>query len=104
MLERLCSCAWEGKLAEVLKLMQMPALCNIINKHNARGVISLRWILSFLSLGQTALYCAARNGHNTIVLAFVNFAGMDMNVKAKDHEGTALHGMLAIMLSRFPSH
>lgn len=38
MANKLCVYCWEGKLPEILKILQMPIACSIINLHNPRGI------------------------------------------------------------------
>jgi hypothetical protein len=46
-------------------------------------------------VGQSALYCACRNGHNKIVIELINTSGIDVNVTATPHGGTPLHGIIS---------
>lgn len=52
-----------------------------------------------MCVGQTALYCATRNGHAKIVLELLNFEGFDsLNTQMNDaHRSTALHGILLFL-------
>lgn len=42
--------------------------------------------------GQTALYCASRQGYKDIIVELLNLVGINVNVQVQEHGGTALHG------------
>lgn len=44
------------------------------------------------SRGQTALYCASRQGYGEIVLELLLAPGIDVNVQVPEHGGTPFHG------------
>lgn len=48
----------------------------------------------YLTIGQPALYCAARQGHSAIVLELLNSRAIKKNIIVEQHGGTALHGIL----------
>lgn len=51
----------------------------MINKQNERG--------------QSALYCAAHQGFDQIVLALLSVPNIDINIQVPLHGGTPLHSM-----------
>lgn len=48
--------------------------------------------------GQTALYCACRQGCAEIVLELLLVPGIDVNVQVPEHGGTPLHGTFFTIL------
>lgn len=48
------------------------------------------------SRGQTALYCACRQGYVEIVLELLKAPNINVNVQVTEHGGTPLHGMFGI--------
>eukprot|EP01127_Copromyxa_protea_P010368 TRINITY_DN2523_c0_g3_i1.p1 TRINITY_DN2523_c0_g3~~TRINITY_DN2523_c0_g3_i1.p1 ORF type:complete len:958 (-),score=203.98 TRINITY_DN2523_c0_g3_i1:27-2900(-) len=73
----LCSAAWNGgdieKFQEILSFLSVDE----INKTNSRG--------------QTALYCAARQGYVDYVVALLNVPGIDLNKGEVSKKSTPLH-------------
>jgi hypothetical protein len=45
-------------------------------------------------LGQSALFCAARQGNIQILEQLLNLPNIDLNVQVSEHGGTPLHCML----------
>jgi hypothetical protein len=74
----LCSAAFAGDNETVLCILQSGIG---INAKNTRG--------------QTALYCAANQGHAEVVLTILNQYGVDINYQPLPHKSTPLHGMSA---------
>jgi len=77
LLENFCSAAWDGNVDLVKQGLQHPQIGGIINLGNSRG--------------QSALYCAARNGHVGVVAELAMFDGIDLNFQVQEHGGTPLH-------------
>lgn len=75
--ERLCAASWNGEIKEVKKMLRDPRAGQFVNLNNSRG--------------QSALYCASRAGHANVVVALLNLPGIDINLQALGHAGTALH-------------
>lgn len=48
-------------------------------------------------LGQSALYCAARNGKEAILELLFTKKGLNLNIQVASHGGTPLHGMVPIV-------
>ena len=62
--DQLCILAWEGKLEEVRNLLTNVEVRGCINIPNPRG--------------QTALYCAARQGFAEILVEILNVDGINL--------------------------
>jgi len=88
--DKLCSAAWTNDVATVKQLLTSDNL-------NARS-----------SRGQSALYCAARQGSAAVVLYLLNYGGIDIDQQVPEHGGTALHAasfaehtqIVALLLSK----
>lgn len=96
MTELLCPAAWGGMVEEVVELLPQitPFGVNKLNKKgNNRSELSKQ-------IGQTALYCAARQGHILILIELLNFVGIEIDKFTADHE-TPLHGMNSWRVIRF---
>lgn len=50
------------------------------------------------SRGQSALYCASRQGCSDIVLELLMVPGIDVNISVPEHGGTPLHGWTSCLL------
>eukprot|EP01127_Copromyxa_protea_P005655 TRINITY_DN1551_c0_g2_i1.p1 TRINITY_DN1551_c0_g2~~TRINITY_DN1551_c0_g2_i1.p1 ORF type:complete len:537 (-),score=105.19 TRINITY_DN1551_c0_g2_i1:268-1752(-) len=76
--EDFTACAWRGDVNEFREMLTQNVL--LVNHANARG--------------QTALYCAARQGHTKIVQLLLNTCQQQINpnVQVPEHGGTPLHG------------
>jgi ankyrin repeat protein len=48
---------------------------------------------------QTALYCAARNGHFEVLTALLRTPGVHVSATTPPHGGTALHGEFSLFMS-----
>lgn len=77
--DELANYAWNNQLEEFKALLPKLVEQKIINGLNCNG--------------QSALYCAARNGHSKILIELLNQPSgtVDVNVKAVPHGGTPLH-------------
>lgn len=53
------------------------------------------------SRGQTALYCACRQGFPEIVLELLKAPSINVNVQVVEHGGTPLHGMLEVWVLKW---
>lgn len=78
MINKFSTAAWEGDVA-MLNVLLKEYDKSIVNEINKRG--------------QTALYCAARQGQEEVVKILMKCPTIQMNVKMPGHGGTALHGM-----------
>ena len=47
-------------------------------------------------IGQTPLYCAARQGFVPIVAELISCPSLDLDVQMTAHGGTALHGIILL--------
>eukprot|EP01127_Copromyxa_protea_P012211 TRINITY_DN3157_c0_g2_i2.p1 TRINITY_DN3157_c0_g2~~TRINITY_DN3157_c0_g2_i2.p1 ORF type:complete len:1021 (+),score=177.01 TRINITY_DN3157_c0_g2_i2:24-3065(+) len=74
----LVAAAWHGDLESVRKLLSPEN----VNKPNARG--------------QSALFCACRQGHSNVVLEILNFPGVNIDYQVPEHGGTALHAAVFV--------
>lgn len=72
---KLTEACWNGILEDVLVLMKRVE--NNINDFNDKG--------------QTALYCACRQGHYEVVKLLLKNKKIQVNLKMPSHGGTALH-------------
>lgn len=82
MINKFTSAAWEGDIAMINALLREydQGLVNEINKR-----------------GQTALYCAARQGQEDVVKILMKCRATQINMKMPGHGGTALHGTCFII-------
>jgi len=88
----LCQAAWNNDLKTVKSIINLSD--TFINAQNAKG--------------QTALYCAAREGHYEIVDFLTKVPVVDLDAQVAEHGGTALHGagfyqhasIVALLLAR----
>jgi hypothetical protein len=51
-----------------------------------------------MQLGQCPLYCAARQGHVSILLVLLDFPGIDLNKPSIPHKSTPLHSLYYLFL------
>lgn len=72
----IATAAWSGNVNKVKDLLSKGA---IVNAPNSRG--------------QTALYCACRQGHHEVVLELLKEKGIRVNGQVPEHGSTPLHGM-----------
>lgn len=77
MVSELTNAIWDGEMEHSKILLQNPHMKRLINVPNDRG--------------QTALFCAARQGHADLVLALFAVPGLDINAQSVDHGSTPLH-------------
>jgi len=76
--QKITSYAWEGNLEQLQQALRSPYAYTLINHPNDRG--------------QTALFCAASQGHVQIVVELCNYGPIDIDVRVKGgHGGTPLH-------------
>jgi len=75
--DNLCSACWAGQFGMVQTMLESPLIAHVANVPNARG--------------QTALYCAARQGKLEVIIELLNSGLCDINIQVGDHKGTALH-------------
>lgn len=75
--DRICSESWKGDVTAVKALLGHPLAPFFVNLPNDRG--------------QTALYCAARQGHVEVMLALLNCGFCNVNLQVGDHKSTSLH-------------
>jgi len=85
--DKLASAAWDNKIKVVESLLREPGAN--VNQVNDRG--------------QTALYCAARQGHGGVVTTLLKQATINVDVQVPGHEDTPLiagapHGEITAML------
>lgn len=73
----LCMACWNNDLTAFTVLTRDDDLPNFINRFNTRG--------------QTALYCASRQGHVGLVTELLCIPCLDLDVQMEGHLGTALH-------------
>lgn len=73
----LCTACWNNDLNATRLLLQDVDIQFFINSPNARG--------------QTALYCACRQGHVPIVAELITVPSLDLDAQMVGHMGTALH-------------
>lgn len=73
----LCNASWNNDLSATRTLLQDCDVDFFINNFNGRG--------------QTALYCAARQGHTAIVAELVAIHSLNPDVQMVGHLGSALH-------------
>jgi len=77
-LEHLCHVARNGVVKEVNNILNLPIASIIINRANKRG--------------HTALFCASSSGETEVVLALLNFKGINLDIQSSDPTGnTCLH-------------
>lgn len=95
-IEKLCNSAWNGKTEDVKAILTRCTKVEV-NGLNLRGTPRSH-IGSPNSEGQSALYCAARQGHAEIVIELLNFDGVDVDVIASGHGGTPLHGKIILKI------
>jgi len=77
LVEEFVGYAWENRLDELKAATPKIQDLKLINALNCRG--------------QSALYCACRNGNNRVIVELLNNEKIDVNVKAHPHGGTPLH-------------
>lgn len=76
--EKLCSAAWNDLITEVENFAEDIKIGSYVNRPNSRG--------------QSALYCAARQGHYAVVKALLGCPHINIDLQIEPHLGTALHG------------
>lgn len=97
LLEQLCGAAFRGELPQVKKSLEHLDIRTFVNAPNSRGKTTIFFSPINFS-GQTALYCAARNGHVPVVLELLNFAGIDPSIQVPEHGATPGHGGWALFI------
>jgi hypothetical protein len=80
MVAELTNRIWDHEVEVTKVLLQNPHMKRLINLPNDRG--------------QTALFCAARQGFAEIVLALFAVPGLDINAQSVEHGSTPLHGTI----------
>lgn len=90
--EQLCTLAWNGDVEKAKPLLEEMS-SEKVNIPNSRG----KWFLEISHLsahpaGQSALYCAARNGKDEIIELLSSKKGLNVNIQVASHGGTPLHG------------
>lgn len=75
--DSLCNASWNNDMEKALSLLQGHEAPYIINHYNERG--------------QTALYCACRQGHVELVRHMLSISAIDLDLQMQGHMGTALH-------------
>lgn len=95
-IEDFTSACWNNDRVKLAAFLTRPDVSSFVNKVNQRGTI--RVAQSLTKPGQAALYCAARQGHLDIIYDLLSVAGTDVNIPAKGHGGTPLHGTWAFLV------
>jgi ankyrin repeat protein len=86
--DELAKAAWDGDEGQVSSMLAFPEGKELINVPNARGMPAQ---LTHTT-GQTAVFCASRQGKIGTLLLLLKVPNVDPSVPVTTHGGTALHG------------
>eukprot|EP01127_Copromyxa_protea_P019697 TRINITY_DN644_c0_g1_i9.p1 TRINITY_DN644_c0_g1~~TRINITY_DN644_c0_g1_i9.p1 ORF type:complete len:1380 (-),score=371.30 TRINITY_DN644_c0_g1_i9:163-4302(-) len=76
-IDEVAGAAWNGERAKLASRLTNPSVVKLINTPSSRG--------------QTALYCAARQGHVGCLLELLKLPSIKVTVHVAEHGGTPLH-------------
>lgn len=89
--DQLAGAAWTRNLAKLKELIPVRPILRSVRSltPSKQGDVNMP-----NSRGQTALYCASRQGFAEIVLELLKVPTINVNVQVPEHGGTPLHGTL----------